>query len=94
MLEIIALVLLCKHNAKLVKEKGAKPWVYVLITIFLWIGFELIGALVGQILVGEGLQSYLFALLGAGIGAFISYSIAKNIKPEAPDMKDVLDAEI
>jgi len=44
--------------------------------------------------VGEGLQSYLFALLGAGIGAFISYSIAKNIKPEAPDMKDVLDAEI
>lgn len=78
MLEIIAMVTLGKSISAIVSDKGLKPFKYVLIMIVLWIGLEFIGAIVGVIVVGEGLMSYPFALVGAILGGYISYEIAKN----------------
>ena len=47
MLEIILLVLLCKKNAEIVKERGRKPLVFVLNTVGLWVGMKFFGAFIG-----------------------------------------------
>ncbi len=94
MLEILVLIFLCKNNASLVKKRGGTPWVYVLLTILLWVGFELIGALIGSLIFGDELIVYLFALAGGICGAIISYMLAKNVKPSKAENKDILDAEI
>lgn len=94
MLEILVLIFLCKNNASIVKKRGGTPWVYVMLTILLWIGFELIGAFIGAMLFGDELVVYLFALVGGVCGAVISYLLAKNVKPNKSEITDVLDSEI
>ncbi|MDW3194983.1 MAG: hypothetical protein R8G66_21605 [Cytophagales bacterium] len=81
MLEIIAIVSLGKSISKIIREKGRKPLLFVLLMVVMWLSFEVIGAVIGVILLGEGIGAYLFAIFGAALGGFLSYIIAKNASP-------------
>lgn len=92
MLEIIAAIFLGREIKKIVEAKGLKATRYIIIMIALWVGLEFTGAIVGTLMFGEGGMVYLFAIIGAIIGAFLSYTIAKNA-PEAVADGDILDSE-
>jgi hypothetical protein len=87
MLEILLLVGLCKRISRMVGEKGRKAGGYIGLTIGLWIGGEILGFIVGQLLdMGGG--AYAFALFGAGLGALAAYWIARSVsslKEKLPD---------
>ena len=65
------------------KSKGIKSLKYVLLMIFMWLGFEFIGVIIGTILVGGGLAAYPFGIAGAVLGAYLSYNIAKNARAKS-----------
>ena len=95
MLEVIAIITLGKSISKMTREKGLKPLKYVLLMIAMWIGFEIGGAMIGAILYGESPLVYLFALLGAAFGGFLSYQIAKSVRPVSTlTTEEVLDADL
>ena len=95
MLEIIAIIFLCKTNTAIVKEKGLKPFLFILITIILWVGLELAGAVISDILFDDVLINYVCALAGACLGGFISYLIAKNAGSKGKDFEsEALDADL
>ncbi|WP_157503040.1 hypothetical protein [Mangrovimonas xylaniphaga] len=81
MIEIIAIISLSKSIKTMVLEKGLKPTKYIVTMIVLWILFEFLFAIIGAIIFGEGLMIYLFCMLGAALGGYTGYSIAKNAKP-------------
>lgn len=84
---------MARKNAKTCKEKNIKPGGYVVLTIVLWIVLELAGGLIGALLFPyERIMLYLFALIGAGLGAFISYTIVKNLDPGQPEGGNLLDS--
>lgn len=78
MLELIAIFILGKAIKKMVHAKGLKATKYILLMIFFWLSFEFLGMVLGIIIFGEGLTAYLLALPGAALGAYLSYTIAKN----------------
>ena len=88
MLEIIALILLCRRNAKKAKSRGRKPTGFVFMTIGLWVGLEFIGIFVGTLIgINKGLeleeyiyQLYIPAVIMATIGAVLSVVITNNCK--------------
>jgi hypothetical protein len=85
MLEIIALVALCRHNSRILKEVGASAWPFVVLTIVMWFGFEMFGALVAAIVTydpknphaGLNVSVYVAGILSAGVGALLSVLITK-----------------
>jgi hypothetical protein len=86
MLEILFLFWLTKRIGAIVEPKGHKGWKYKLLTVGLWFGGEIVGAFIGAFIASGsdsslGLGVYVIALIGAGIGAFISFTIAKNLEP-------------
>ncbi|MDR2437214.1 MAG: hypothetical protein LBD17_04000 [Endomicrobium sp.] len=82
MLEIIALIILINVNAKNAGKRGRKGWPFALLTLIMWIGFEILGAVIGNIASeGHTVPTYLTALVFAIIGGIVSYLIAKNCKP-------------
>jgi predicted branched-subunit amino acid permease len=90
MLEIVILIFLTRHVGEIVKSKGRKPGRFKLLTVVLWIGGELTGAVVGAV-IGELSNSgmgfaYLFALLGAAAGAGLSVIIARSISAKTYDL--------
>jgi membrane protein DedA with SNARE-associated domain len=86
MLEILALVYLTRKIGRMVEEKGRKGGWYKALTVFLWIGGEIVGAVLGAILAGgeESILLYLFALMGAAAGAGTAYLIAASLSPLNP----------
>ncbi len=89
MLEIILLVVLARKIGDICESKGRKATGYKILLVVLWIGGEFFGALIGALIAGgEGIAVYVFALLGAAIGAGIAFLLAKNasssISPDAP----------
>ncbi len=92
MLEIIAAVFLGREIKKIVEAKGLKATRYIVIMIALWVGLEFTGAIIGTLMFGDGGMVYLFAILGAIVGAYLSYTIAKNA-PEATPDSEILDSE-
>ena len=85
MLEIILLIFLTRKIGEIVESKGHKAGWYKVMTVLLWIGGEVTGAVVGGIVSGltdsgTGLV-YLFALLGAAAGAGLSFLVAKTRSP-------------
>lgn len=88
MLEILAIWYLVVRIGKIVDQKGYKRGWYIVMTIALWFGGEIFGAIVGMLVIGalgsEQCLIYLFALGGALIGAGIAYLIANSL-PVAPD---------
>jgi hypothetical protein len=86
MLEILAIIYLCRLNGSTAKKKGHEPARYVVFSVLLWIGGEVLGGIVALILTrgddGAGLI-YIFALLGAVWGACVSRLIVNRL-PSVP----------
>lgn len=87
MLEIILLIFLTRKIGEIVEEKGRKSGWYKLLTVVLWIGGEVIGAIIGFVIVNltgsAELLAYLFAILGAAAGAGTAFLIARSLTPVA-----------
>ena len=83
MLEIIVVIFMVRSIGKIVHEKGGKAWGYQLLLIVLWLLGELIGAIIGALVVGGDniLVMWIFALVGALAGAKIAFEMAKNATP-------------
>lgn len=89
MLEFLAIFGLCKVNKNNAIARGRRPGGYIALTIILWITMEIIGAIVGAVVLvangydisrsesGYKLVLILFAYGFAGIGALISFLCAK-----------------
>jgi hypothetical protein len=91
MLEIIALIFLCKKNGALAIKKGLKPGTWKFITVLAWILAEITGMIIGIIALGIAPDNIL-GLMGIGIAsAFGGYLIVRAILEKKPD---VLDDEI
>ena len=85
MLEILFLIHLTKKIGKIVEPKGRKPGGYKAMLVAFWFGGEILGLVIGMSVLGEGIGMYLIALVGAGIGAAVSFGIANNLAPETPE---------
>jgi hypothetical protein len=86
MIEILVLIAFTGHIGKVVEAKGYKSGKYKAYAVGLWFGGELIGAILGSFFLSSAGDStrcgaYIFALIGAAIGAFIANSIAGNLEP-------------
>ena len=94
MLEIICLIWLWRVNGKHAIERGQNPKKYRALTLGLWFGLEFTGTFAGvwrmQLLnAGDNAfyGAYVFGIIGAAIGGFTSYWVAKkapmgNYRPE------------
>src|SRR5215212_8260846 len=90
MLEILVLIGLTSRIGKIVEAKGHKSGKYKWMTVGLWFGGEIVGAIIGS-LITAGDQSascalYIIALLGAAVGAWIASSIANNLPVVGPSL--------
>lgn len=90
MLEILALLVLTKRIGKIVEEKGHKSGWYKALAVGLWFGGEIVGLILGILIVGGDSSArwlpYLIALIGAAVGAGIAYAIANNLPPGNPTL--------
>lgn len=94
MIEILVLYFLTKHLGKVAEAKGYNPKKYKILTIVLWFGMEIIGGVIGMLITEEEVALYVFALVGAAIGAIISNVIVKNLKPIATLAEDPAKKEM
>ena len=81
MLEVFAVISLCRVNRRNALARGRKPGGFIALTIILWVVFEFIGMIAGTIILGSDysyLTVLLIALPCAGLGGWISFLIAKN----------------
>jgi len=83
MIEIIALIFLCKHIGKLAIRKGERPNKWKLITIGGWFGAELTGFILGVMFFGTG-NMVGIVLIGL-ISAVGGYLIVKAQLEKMPD---------
>lgn len=83
MLEILAIIFLSKKNGKLAEKKGLKASTWILYSVLCWIGFEVIGAIIGILAFGQEnfLPTYLLALALAVSSYFFIRSVL-NKKPD------------
>lgn len=82
MLEVFAIISLCRVNKNNAIKHGRRPGGYIALTIILWVVLELIGTIIGLFLFNGEYSSYLAVLLCglpcAALGGLISFLIAKN----------------
>ena len=85
MLEIILLITLTRRIGYILEQKGRKTGWYKLLTVLLWFGGEVVGAIIGSLIAEVGGLNkaviYLIALMGAGAGAGLAFIIAKSVQP-------------
>jgi uncharacterized membrane protein YeaQ/YmgE (transglycosylase-associated protein family) len=89
LLEILAIIYLCKLNRRIAEKKGHKSGRYKFFTVLLWIGGEILGVVLALSLASEGDDTgpvYLFSLVGALIGAGVSRLIVSNL-PSVPALQ-------
>lgn len=79
MLEIFLLMTLIRSVKNNATERGRKPGGFIALAVILWVIPEIIGLLIGFSL-DMGYASYLIAAVLVGIGAIISYNVAKYCK--------------
>ena len=79
MIEIIIIIVLARKLAEVADSKGrSKGW--AALGPGLWILGEIIGAVVGLIISGDqGAGMYVFALVGAAVGAGVAWAIVNNL---------------
>jgi zinc transporter ZupT len=87
MIEILLLIALTRRVGHILKDKGRKSGWYKLLTVVLWFGGEIVGAIIGVVIAqvtgaGQALV-YLVALIGAGAGAAVAFMLAKSVPPAA-----------
>lgn len=90
MLEILALAALTRKIGNVVETKGHNSFSYKALAVGLWLGGEIVGAIIGAILT-DGNESarcfiYIMALLGAAVGAAIANAIADNLPVVGPSL--------
>ena len=86
MLEIIAIILLSKKNGQLATKKGLKSGTWILYSVLCWIGFELVGGMIGILAFGQEniFPAYLLAL-GSAV---LSYFFIRAVLNKKPDVMD------
>lgn len=80
MLEVFAVIGLCRLNRRNAIARGRRPGGYIALTIILWILFEFVGAIFGILLFGRDNDTFtvmFVALPCAALGGLISFLIAK-----------------
>lgn len=87
MLEILAVILLCKTNKKNAERLGRSSGRYIGLTVGLWILFEIIGAGLGTAF-QMGIGTYLLALVFAMAGGALSWIIARIPAPYSEGDKE------
>ena len=86
MLEIIALIFLCKMNGALALKKGLKPGSWKLYTIFAWIVAEITGMVLGIIFFGFDKKD-IYSLMAIGlVSAFGGYLFVRAILEKKLDV--------
>lgn len=96
MIEIIALIFLCRSNAQLAVRKGLKPGVWKLYTVLAWLCAEGFGAVLGLTFFVHGSidpakidQAQLFEMsliaLFCGFGGYLLVRYILEQKPDAFD---------
>lgn len=86
MLEIIALIFLCKMNGNLALKKGLKPGSWKLYTIFAWIVAEITGMALGISFFGFDKKD-IYSLMAIGlVSAFGGYLFVRAILEKKPDV--------
>lgn len=86
MIEIIALIFLCKKNGTLAIQKGLPAGKWKWYTVLGWLTAEITGLIFGIMLFGNG---NIYGLMGIGlISAFGGYLIVKSILEKKPDSFD------
>lgn len=86
MLEILAIIMLCRANSRNADMRGRSTAWAKAYTVIFWVLFEILAAILLTIFseitgVYLGFGQYFLALCGAGIGALISWLIAKRGEP-------------
>ena len=80
MLEVFAVIALCKLNRKNAIARGRRPGGFIALTIILWLVFEFIGAILGILIFGRNNSTFtvmFVALPCAALGGLISFLCAK-----------------
>lgn len=85
MIEIILLIFLTKSIGKLAAKKGLPPGRWKFIVVMAWIGFEMIGMIIGMTLLGTGNLFGLMTLCLAS--AFGGYLLVRYILENKQDDK-------
>jgi hypothetical protein len=89
MCEILFLIFLTRKLGEILKAKGRKSGWFKFLLVVMWFAGEIGGLIVGTIFVTAvsggnedvGLLAYVFALLGAGGGATLTFVIASSLSP-------------
>ncbi len=83
MLEIIALIILCKKNGNLAIQKGLKSLTWKWYTVLAWLVAEITGVILGIALFG---QDNLIGIMLLGlVSAFGGYLFIKSMLDKKPD---------
>jgi hypothetical protein len=88
-LEILILVVLCRRIGGIVAAKGRKKLGYQLMLVAFWVGGEISGLIAGfivQAISSGGRETgpvvpFVCALIGASLGAFVAFTIARSLAP-------------
>lgn len=85
MLDIIALICLCRINGANAAARGKNKRHYQLLTVVLWFGFEMMGAMVGILIWPDVMEDQMSLLYAAAVsvafaivGGLVSHKIAKQ----------------
>ena len=83
MIEVIALIFLCRINGRLATRKGLKASTWRLYTILAWIAAEIVGVVMGLLLFG---QSNIGGLMLFSVAcAFGGFLFIKYLLDQRPD---------
>jgi hypothetical protein len=87
MLEIIALIFLCKRNGSLAEKKGLKPGMWKGYTVAAWMLMEFLGIFIGMMMFG---RTNLIAIFAVGIfSAFGGYLFVRyNLENKPDDLEE------
>jgi len=91
MLEILLIIHLCKKIGTKIRSRGGSPGGYQALLVLMWFGGEILGAILGGVFTAiinpheeMFLLAYLFAIIGAVIGAATAFWIADRANPPQP----------
>ena len=91
MIDLILLIFLCRHIGNIARSKGlpARKWIFY--TVLTWLGFELIGLLIGVMLFGfnKSDEKSLYGLMAFAMACgFGGYLLVKSTLDKKPDSMD------
>ncbi len=88
MLEILALIFLCRKIGTTAERKGLPPGQWKLFTVLAWLGCEFFGVVLGMMLFGFNQNDIIGLMAFALVCAFGGYLIVKAILDKKPDAID------